>query len=86
MVQLDAVLSKMNVHEKLPKRSWLWGDDQRSNLASIDQLLDEVIVMLRISDLNQPRQLIRYTILIINEHSVSFCAFHSSPNGMRFEC
>jgi hypothetical protein len=52
----------MNRHDKLPARNWFWGADQKSNLADIDVLLDEVITMLNISDLNKPRENIRLAL------------------------
>lgn len=57
--KLDAILTRMDMHDKLPARTWFWGEDQRSNSKQIDKLLDEAIAVLRISEINEPRQLIR---------------------------
>lgn len=45
-------------HEKLPKSSW-FGEDQESNQASIDELLDQAIGALELSGLNETRGKLR---------------------------
>ena len=56
--KLDSTLSLEDRHESLPERSWL-GDDQASNRAEINDLLDESIAILTISPNQQYRARIR---------------------------
>ena len=52
---LEETLELLDKEENLPKRTWLWGEDQRSNRRRIDVLLDEAIESLGISGLNEAR-------------------------------
>jgi hypothetical protein len=56
--KLDATLSLEDRHESLPEHSWL-GDDQASNRAKINELLDESIAILTISPNQHYRARIR---------------------------
>jgi len=53
--KLEAALQRQERHEHLPKRSWFIGEDQESNQASMDRILDEAIAVLAVSDINEPR-------------------------------
>lgn len=48
-------MQRQERHEHLPKRSWFIGEDQESNQASMDRILDEAIAVLAVSDINEPR-------------------------------
>jgi hypothetical protein len=57
--RLEEALDLLDRQKELPRRTFLFGEDQRSNRRKIDQLLDEAIEMLGVSGLADDRTLIR---------------------------
>ncbi len=56
---LESALEHKDLHETLPKRTYIYGKDQRSNQREIDRLLDKAIDSLNLSGLERNRADIR---------------------------
>src|ERR1041385_741219 len=56
---LEQTLKLLDKQETLPKRTYLIGEDQRSNRRKIDRMLEEAIQMLGVSGLVEDRKQIR---------------------------
>jgi hypothetical protein len=57
--KLSDALNLVDKHEKLPDKTYIYGADKRSNQAKIDQLLDEAIAALEVSDLTDTRATVK---------------------------
>lgn len=75
---LDSALELKDIHEDLPKRTYIYGKDQRENKREIDQLLDKAIETLNISRLEQNRAEIRDLEGKIKESGLNVASYSES--------
>ncbi|MHC4997232.1 MAG: hypothetical protein ACYTGQ_19520 [Planctomycetota bacterium] len=57
--KLEEALGLVDRHKTLPKRTYIYGEDQSSNLEKINELLDEAIQTLGLSRLDDTRDQVR---------------------------
>ncbi|MEW6237442.1 MAG: hypothetical protein AB1656_18830 [Candidatus Omnitrophota bacterium] len=73
--KLESALEMKDLHETLPKRTLIYGKDQKTNQEEINVMLDQAIEVLNISDVNEDRVAIRDLQKRIKEAYISIARY-----------
>jgi len=73
--KLESALELKDLHETLPKRTLIYGKDQKTNQEEINVRLDQAIEILNISDVNEDRVAIRDLQKRIKEAYISIARY-----------